>query len=81
MEKNNNSGRGLFQISKPFFGIVNSKIETLEVQEELESIDEDEVIEEREGVHYISGKVLDTGLEKGITLNREFKNLVDSVIK
>jgi hypothetical protein len=71
--------RGLPLIAKPFFGFAGSKkIEPLEL---LPAAEEEQggVIEEREGVPYVSEDVLDG--EKAENLNRDFKELVDSVIK
>jgi hypothetical protein len=43
--------------------------------------EDDSVIEEREGVHYISQKVLNNDAEKNIQdLDQDFKKLVDSII-
>jgi hypothetical protein len=39
-----------------------------------------DVIEEREGVHFISQAVLDAGSDTAANLNQAFKDLVDSVI-
>lgn len=81
-------------ISKPFFNLGNSeKIETLEAlegdEEEIETVEavsEDEgidetIIEEREGVPYINDDVLSQDEDKDPDLNKDFQDLVDSVIK
>jgi len=90
-------GRGLLMLStKRFFDIDRSGIETLEslsAEEDddiptISAVDDDDdssgeagVIEEREGVHYISGDALNPGNGADPGLNRDFKNLVDSVVK
>ena len=43
-------------------------------------IDRNDVIEEREGVPFISGNVLKSGQKNANALNKDFKDLVDSVI-
>jgi len=73
-------------IFTPFNSITDSaEIETLEVlpdpEEERKNAEDDGVIEEREGVPYISGDVLHQGADSNTDLNPDFKNLVDSVIK
>ena len=55
-------------------------IPIIEAAPDDESTDEN-VIEEREGVPYISGDVLSSGGETVSGLNQDFKDLVDSVIK
>ena len=44
-------------------------------------LDDSGVIEEREGVHYISEEVLNPDSQAAGNLNRDFKDLVDSIIK
>jgi hypothetical protein len=43
--------------------------------------DGDNVIEEREGVHYINREILNPGPTTGKPLNPDFENLVNSVMK
>ena len=68
-------------------GTGKSKIENLESIPENNppgpygNQEESAVIEEREGIHYISGEVLESKNETGETLDRDFKDLVDSIIK
>ena len=77
--------RGLSLINNPFSGDTgHGKIETLEALPEGEAEgeigeSEIEIIEEREGVHYISQDALDTETE--VDLDQDFKDLVDSVTK
>ena len=91
---NSNSAEGPFLTSKPFFTVNgNERVENLEVVEGgdeivpmLEDVSTDEnsghsVIEERGGVHYISEEALSPGEGANPDLNRDFKDLVDSVIK
>jgi hypothetical protein len=61
-------------MSAPFF------MEQYSDPEVLEAAEDGDAIEEREGVHYISQAVLDAGSDAVPNLNRDFKNLVDSVI-
>jgi hypothetical protein len=88
------SAKGLSIISMPFFGMpANGDIRSLEVLpedddndpelivEEIEPVDVENVIEEREGVHYVSEDAAKPSPETAASLNREFKNLVDSIIK
>ena len=42
---------------------------------------DDDIIKEREGVPYISEKAIEPGAKTSTPLNRDFKDLVDSVIK
>jgi len=78
--------RGLPLINDPFSGMTGRKeIVTLEALSEsedeitIETGKMGEIIEEREGVHYISQDAL--GTEKEADLDRDFKDLVDSVTK
>jgi hypothetical protein len=50
------------------------------LEEAEEEPGENDVIEEREGVHYISKDILNPHPEVEKNLNQDFKNLVDSVI-
>ena len=78
-------------ISKPFFSINSTSIEVLEalpdgaeespVSEEVASIGFGGIIEEREGVPYINENALKSGKGPAPHLNRDFKNLVDSILK
>jgi len=79
-----------FSISKSFFNIANSeKVETLETIDNeddgdiplIEAADDDDVIEERGGVPYISDNAISPGVKSDQGLNKDFKELVDSVIK
>ena len=78
-----NIDRGLSLIDKPFFSISGrTGIETLTaLQDGEENITDKAIIEEREDVHYISRDVLNPGPGTDVTINRDFKNLVDSIIK
>ena len=75
--------RGLPVIVKPFSGMTGRmEIETLETLPEDESIaDNGNVIEELEGVPFISKANLSSDPEKTKVIDRDFKELVDSVIK
>ena len=76
-----NPNSGLFVTDVQYFAITgNNKIESLEVihGDDDESLS---VIEEREGVHYVSKYALDSIPEAPGDLNREFKELVDSILK
>jgi len=67
-------GSGLFLPGKFYFSITGKeKIDDLEVIED--------VIIERNGVHYIDSKILNKENKKSGALNMEFKKLVDSVLK
>jgi hypothetical protein len=69
-------------VYKPFLLEENSDPEELEAmpEDDEENIEEDDtVIEEREGVHYVSKIVLDSNPTED--LDKDFKNLVDSLIK
>ena len=79
-------------VYKPFGFSGETDIETLEalpdkdeelpiITDESDNPEKADIIEEREGVHYISGNALNPGTETTASLNRDFKNLVDSVIK
>ena len=76
---------GIPLITKPFDSVSGArKIETLEItsEDEPESVtDEEDLIKEREGVPYISGKTTDSAVKTDQSLDRDFKKLVDSVIK
>ena len=74
---------GLPLITTPFSGILNAaEVEALETFDAGEKAHTDgDVIQEREGVHYISEGVLTSSSEAATTLNREFKKLVDAVTK
>lgn len=80
------SVEGLSVLYKPFHAAAQSSPQTLQalaedddssVPEEITGDITDDVIEERQGVHYIKKTTLDT---KAQNLNKDFKNLVDSVI-
>jgi hypothetical protein len=45
------------------------------------SIQDTNIIEEHEGLHYINKEILSPGFETEKDLNPDFKNLVDSIIK
>ena len=51
--------------------------EVIDVLEEVPDGDSNDIIEEREGIHYIKKDILDSE----ININEDFKDLVDSVIK
>ena len=81
---------GLSLVSKPFFSSDNSdRVEILESIDEgeediptIEAIDDDDdIIKEKEGVPYINGGVLGSSDNNNPAFNKDFKNLVDSVIK
>jgi len=82
-ELNIDAAEGLPLITTPFSGISSSMvIETLEIfNGESQANGDGAIIREREGVHYISKDVLAPSPEFAATLNREFKELVDSVTK
>jgi hypothetical protein len=66
-------------IHKPFQNISgNTQIDILEA---LPNQDVDGIIKEREGVPYISDKAIKPSSKAAAPLNRDFKDLVDSVIK
>ncbi|MCL2374095.1 MAG: hypothetical protein FWC65_02490 [Treponema sp.] len=77
--------QGFSLVSQPLFNISGARIETLEAlpdeDEETASLDHAEVIEEHEGIHYINEDALKPSDEAEPDLDREFKNLVDSVMK
>jgi hypothetical protein len=70
--------------SKPFSNIGGAEIETLNAANEKpainKSFDEDSIIKEREGIHYVSGEVLKPDPGTAATLNKDFKDLIDSII-
>ena len=73
-------------LSKPFLAVTgDTSIETLEVlpeeNDKNEDANNDGVIEEREGIHYISSEVLSSETDTAVPLDRDFKKLVDSIIK
>jgi hypothetical protein len=82
---------GLPLISTPFSGIMSGAvIETLETfnageERQIDGAvfisDDDSIIREREGIHYISEHVLAPSSEFAATLNRGLKDLVDEVTK
>jgi len=75
------TNKGLSLVYKPFGADENIEtLETLGEENESGSIDEG-VIEEREGVPYISGDVLDTDDGTSEKIDKNFKNLIDSIIK
>ena len=79
------ANRGLPVIAKPFNISANTnEIESLEPissTEDKTTSDNNGVIEEREGVHYISEDVLEPNPKTVPGLNKEFKELVNSIIK
>jgi len=86
-----NLNRGFSLALKPFFNS-DGKIESLNVlpaennngassDEDGEPLQALEVIEEREGVHYINADALAPDPKAAANLNRNFKKLVDSIIK
>ena len=88
LEEDENISDGISVIYKPFYESTGDKdIETLEAlpgddgNNEEECADIVDIIEEREGIHYISKDVLNTETESNANLDRDFKNLVDSIIK
>ncbi|AEF83083.1 hypothetical protein [Leadbettera azotonutricia] len=80
---------GMSVIYKPFFLEEYGDPEELEAmpgEDDIEEIaskpdtaDDDAIIEEREGVHYVNKAILDSGTKE--QLNEDFKNLVDSIIQ
>ena len=90
-EQDTNATEGLPLITTPFSGFSSgARIEILEVfNDEKESQtngdaiirEDDSVIKEREGIHYISEDVLTPSPEFAATLNPGFKELVDEVTK
>jgi hypothetical protein len=87
MGKKSLDDAGYTLIGKMLFSIPGGPvIETLEAisKDEHEAdnaalLEEENVIEEWEGVHYINEEILNSG--SGVALNRDFKDLVDLVIK
>jgi hypothetical protein len=79
------AAKGLPIITTPFSDFSSDEeIETLEAlsdEKEEQINDDDSVIKEREGVHYISEDVLTPSPEVSATLNPGFKELVDDVTK
>jgi len=77
------SGDFVFPLfSKPFINTGKSKVENLEViSESKAAIPDEEVIKEREGIHYINGDVLSTEKKADEEIDKDFKDLVDSIIK
>ena len=69
-------------ITKPFDTVGKKKIETLEaLHEEQSSTGRSNVIKEKEGLPFISADALNPDEREEKFINRDFKNLVDSVIK
>jgi hypothetical protein len=73
--------------SKPFSNMGGTEIETLECLNAAnekpamdKSFGEDGVIKEREGIHYISGEALKPDPGTAANLNKDFKDLIDSII-
>ena len=88
--KNSRLNSGLFLTGGQYFTITgNGKIEILDVisdeEDEVELAEEIEipinVIEEREGVHYINKTLLNPAPEENRDFDRKFKTLVDSVLR
>jgi hypothetical protein len=74
--------RGMSLIYRPFLIEDKSGLQSLELA--AAGSEEDavsEVIEEREGVHYVNSEILNQDPETEKTLNRDLKTLIDSVIK
>ena len=72
-------------IYKPFQGLPKSMdVETLEALpfDESEGTDTEDsgIIREREGIHYINSDALENSNGIEVEINRDFKNLVDSII-
>ena len=86
LEENVNITQGVSLIYKPFFQVTDDKgLEALEAlpgeNDEDTNIGTLDIIEEREGVHYISNDALNSDSGQDVPINKDFKNLVDSVIK
>ncbi|GHT55194.1 hypothetical protein FACS1894109_01280 [Spirochaetia bacterium] len=67
------SRKGMALFSRPFLFMSNQRPKILKALE-------DDVIQERDGVHFISDSVFEFGKDMEKNLNSEFKNLVDSVL-
>ena len=81
LEEDKNTNYGLSVMYKPFYEVSGHKdFEMLEGGEETIKKKPGNVIEEREGIHYVSKDVLNTAPGSD-SLNRDFKDLVDSIIK
>ena len=86
LEEDKNTTQGISVVYRPFFEVSDhGSFETLEAlpgengeEEEAEVVD---IIEEREGIHYINQGVLKPVPEAAMTLDKDFKDLVDSIIK
>jgi hypothetical protein len=69
-------------IYRPFLIEDKSDLPSLELAVTgSEEEDVSEVIEEREGVHYVNSEILNQNPETEKNLNRDLKTLIDSVIK
>ncbi|GHU56761.1 hypothetical protein FACS189442_5550 [Spirochaetia bacterium] len=47
----------------------------------LKALEDESVIQERDGIHFINSNILKPGKDMEKNLDGEFKNLVDSVLK
>ncbi|GHU72837.1 hypothetical protein FACS189450_11380 [Spirochaetia bacterium] len=79
MNEMNNTGlvevsrKGMPLFSRPFLFTANQRPKILKALD-------DDVIQERDGVHFISASVFEFGKDMEKNLNSEFKDLVDSVL-
>jgi hypothetical protein len=62
-------------------GLPDAPEENLSETGTPEEEQDDNVIEEHDGVHYINREILNPGPQSEKNLNPDFKNLVNSVIK
>ncbi|GHU88280.1 hypothetical protein FACS189476_05130 [Spirochaetia bacterium] len=65
--------KGMPLFFRPFLFMSNQRPKILKALD-------DEVIQERDGVHFISNSVFESGKDMEKNLDSEFKNLVDSVL-
>jgi hypothetical protein len=68
------SGKGIPLFSRPFLFASNQRPKILKALD-------DDVIQERDGVHFINKSVFKPGRDMEKNLDSEFKELVDSVLK
>jgi hypothetical protein len=74
--------RGQPLITKPFSMAGKNKVETLEaLTEEQSPIERGSIIEEKEGIPFVSANAINPDEKEEKFINRDFKDLVDSVIK
>jgi hypothetical protein len=68
------SGKGMPILSRPFLFMSNQRPKILKALD-------DDVIQERDGVHFINNSIFEPGKDMEKNLDSKFKDLVDSVLR